>query len=145
MLSVTLLASCVGVHGPPRPTAENSAKTPPTYKEALKSKKVRKQNAYRCHPPSIVGKYSWTCLFAPTIGEQWPTWKDCFLRPAAITALVLRLGLLQGGDVGVGGFPEAEEVLVGSAFARGIGQNHSQWGSGCLARLHRTNPAVEAG
>src|ERR1700730_11578489 len=47
--------------------------------------------------------------------------------------LVLRLGLLQGGDVGVGGFPEAEEVLVGSACARGIAQNHSQWGSGCLA------------
>ena len=60
--------------------------------------------------------------------------------------LLVLLGLLQGGDVGVGGFPEAEEVLVGSACGRGIGQNHSQWGSGCLADFpipNRGKPASD--
>jgi hypothetical protein len=87
VLSVTLFASCElnGSRARPAHSAEFSENSP-TYKEALKSKKVRKQNADRRHPPSIVGKHSWTCLFAPTIGEQWPTWKDCFLRPAAIAA-----------------------------------------------------------
>jgi hypothetical protein len=83
VLSVTLLASCeLGGSMAVRRTAENAVKTPPTYKEALKSKKVRKQNADCGHPPTIVGKYSWTCLFMPAIGEQ--SWRDCFLLPAAV-------------------------------------------------------------
>ena len=46
MLSVTLLASCeLGGSMAVRPTAENAVKTPPTYKEALKRRKVRKKNA----------------------------------------------------------------------------------------------------
>jgi hypothetical protein len=33
---------------------------------------------------------------------------------------VLRLGFLQDGDVGVGVFPEREEILVGGAALAGI-------------------------
>jgi hypothetical protein len=56
--------------------------------------------------------------------------------------LLVLLGLLQGGDVGVGGFPEAEEVLVGSACARGIGQITR---NGARGALQISNPAMEAG
>jgi len=40
-----------------------------------------------------------------TARKEWPPW--------LLQLRVLRFGLLQDGDVGVGVFPESEEVVVG--------------------------------
>ena len=37
---------------------------------------------------------------------------------ASLQLRILRLGLLQDGDVGIGVFPECEEVLVGVGYRR---------------------------
>ena len=42
--------------------------------------------------------------------------------PHLLQLCVLRLGFLQDGDVGVGVFPDGEEVLIGGAgFGEGFG------------------------
>jgi hypothetical protein len=50
---------------------------------------------------------------------------------------VLRLGLLQNGDVGIGVFPEGEEIQIGSASFRaialeGIGAGEAETGDQSL-------------
>ena len=47
--------------------------------------------------------------FAPIIREQSAMWKNGFLLPALLQFRLLRLGLLEDGDVGVGVFPGVKE------------------------------------
>jgi hypothetical protein len=47
--------------------------------------------------------------FAPIIREQSAMWKNGFLLPALLQFRVLRLGLLEDGEVGVGVFPGVKE------------------------------------
>ena len=51
-----------------------------------------------------------------TARKEWPPW--------LLQLRVLRFGLLQDGDVGVGIFPEGEEVLVGHFRFGGIARKH---------------------
>ena len=54
-------------------------------------------------------------LVTTVVGKQQKTSQQFSLR--SLQPRVLRLGLLQDGDVGVGIFPEGEEVFVGSERA----------------------------
>jgi hypothetical protein len=56
-------------------------------------------------------------LLTSTIGKQQTTKKDFF---QLLQLRVLRLGFLQDGDVGVGVFPEREEILIGSLGFGGV-------------------------
>jgi hypothetical protein len=60
---------------------------------------------------------------------------------------VLRLGLLQDGDVGIGVFPEREEILIGRAgFGRitlhGIGAGKSEAGQCATRKVHHHSSVV---
>jgi hypothetical protein len=52
---------------------------------------------------------------SPSIGN-----KNCFGKRASLQLRVLRLCFFQDGDVGVGVFPEGEEVLVGGFRFGGV-------------------------
>src|SRR5690349_12830526 len=66
--------------------------------------------------------------------------------PNLLQSGVLRLGLLQDGNVGVGVFPEGEEVLIGvAAFggraSKGIGSAQADMGKR-ISRCHRSQCSV---
>ena len=44
----------------------------------------------------IVGKHSWSCLFAPTIREQQVTWQDCF--PLSVLTITYWFSGNPGGE-----------------------------------------------
>ena len=61
---------------------------------------------------------------------------------------VLRLGLHQDGDVGVGVFPEGEEVLIlgtslGSVAGKGVGAGEAEMGESAQREVYGNATMVE--
>src|ERR1700676_4765609 len=61
---------------------------------------------------------------------------------------VLRLGLLQDGDVGVGVFPEREEILIsgtslGGVTGHGVGASQLEMGDGASHHVHDDTSMIQ--
>ena len=85
------------------------------------------------HADAMLGALQWEVngrrIAGPAIErnrEKWPRYRGVTRRlsrcvvVALLQLRVLRLGLLQDGDVGVGVFPEGEEILVRSFRLGGV-------------------------
>jgi hypothetical protein len=58
-------------------------------------------------------------------GRDWrPTQVRTQSRRLSLQLRVLRLGLLQDGDVGIGVFPHREKIVIGSARPGGVSFQH---------------------
>ena len=68
---------------------------------------------------SLPSGREWEGPITPTICLPLPLSSFCGLSVGLLQVRVLRLGLLQDGDVGVGVLPEGKEVLVGSLYCCG--------------------------
>jgi hypothetical protein len=85
------------------------------------------------------------------IGAEISKRAQCVLTKPSPQLRVFGLGLLQDGDVGVGVFPQREEIIVGGALLLGVARSYdaepalrptSFWNSGSSCRQSRSGSSA---